>query len=347
MSMNSTSRRLAQFVGAGLFGLAVDGVALPSAYADEDEPRRVFTIESDDITESSSLVISTTRPDLVYTTNDSGDDAVVYVLDAEDGEVVGRTTLAGVGAVDIESLAGGSDGSLVVADIGDNDAKRDSVTLYRISQPASGEHSVSAEEVELTYVDGPRDAESVLYDPDSGRAFVVSKALVGAQVYETEPDVFAQPTGQLRPVAAAPPIATDATFLPGLSAVVIRSYARAAVYAYPSWTQVASLDLPRQRQGESVAAPQEGNSIWIGSEGEDSAVLEVALPRIPPVETPGSETATSPPVQPPAADPDDGDPSEGAARFPVAATVAVAVAAVAAGVAVVALTLSWRRRHPP
>ncbi|MBA2446368.1 MAG: hypothetical protein H0V49_13735 [Nocardioidaceae bacterium] len=292
--MSSTSRRLAQIVGAGLFGLAVAGVALPLLSPEDDDPRRVFTIESDDITESSSLVISTARPGLVYTTNDSGDDAVVYVLDADDGEVVGHTTLSGVDAVDIEALAGGSDRSLVVADIGDNDAKRDSVTLYRISQPLPGEHSVTASAVELTYVDGQRDAESVLYDADSGRAFVISKGLVGAQVYQTEPDVFEQTTGQLRPVAAAPAVATDATFLPGHSSVVIRSYGRAAVYTYPGWAKVASMDLPPQEQGESVAAPSKGTSIWIGSEGEDSEVLEVALPRLTQASAPGSEATPTP-----------------------------------------------------
>lgn len=305
----------------------------------------VFTIDSGDVTESSSLVVSTAHPGLVYTTNDSGDDATVYVLDADNGDVVGRTTLSGVEAVDIEALAGSSDGSLVVADIGDNQAERDSVNIYRIEQPTRGDREVEGDEVELTYADGPRDAESVLYDIRSGRAVVVSKGFERARVYQTGPDVFERSTARLRPIAAAPPLATDATFVQGDAFAVIRTYFNAVVYTYPGWDEVASVELPAQDQGESVAAPLKGDSLWIGSEGENSQVLEVALPALTPDETAGpTSTPTLTPSPGDGADP--AMPGTTPAADPQLESLAriVLLVAVAALVLVAAVALVTRRR---
>ncbi len=249
----------------------------------------VFTIASPEITESSSLAVSTVDPGLVYTTNDSGDDGTVYTLDASNGTVVGRTTLAGAAPLDVEAIAATADGSLIVADIGDNDADHSTADLYLIDQPGRGDRSVTAQRVDLTYVGGPRDAESVVYDDDTGRVFVVSKLLSGAKVYGTPPNVFDYQRARLRPVADAPPLATDATVLPGADFAVVRTYLGATVYAFPEWTKVTSFTLPAQQQGESITAPPSGDVVWVGSEGVRSRVLAVPLPDL-------ADPATTPPT---------------------------------------------------
>lgn len=264
----------------------------------------LFRIRSADVTESSSLVVSTTFEHLAYTTNDSGDAAVVYAVDTRTGDVVGRTTLRGVDAYDIEALGGGSDGSLVVADIGDNSGVRDRVSVHRIDQPGRSDDVVAPDTVSLRYVDGPRDAESVLYDSASGRIFVVSKEFGDAHVYRSRPDVFTHRFGVLRPVAAAPPLATDATYLPGREYVVIRGYIDATIFRVSGWQRLARIDLPAQEQGESVAAPASGNVIWVGTEGERSPVQEVVLPDLPG----SSDPATRPPAS---TDSRDGDGARG------------------------------------
>ncbi len=240
----------------------------------------MFTIGSPQITESSSLAVSTVDPGLVYTTNDSGDDGTVYTLDATSGTLVGRTTLAGAAPLDVEAIAASPDGSLVVADIGDNNADHSTADLYRIAQPGRGDSAVTPQRVDLTYVDGPRDAESVLYDEGSGRVFVVSKVIGGAKIYATPPRVFDDKRARLRPVADAPALATDATFVPGADLAVVRTYLDATVYAYPSWEEVASFDLPAQQQGESITVPPSGDEVWVGSEGKRSKVLAVSLPDV-------------------------------------------------------------------
>ena len=109
---------------------------------------------------------------------------------------------------------------------------------------------------------------------------MVSKLLGGARVYATPPNVFDHQTARLRPVADAPLLATDATFLPGDDFVVIRTYADATVYAYPSWKEVTTFDLPTQQQGESITAPASGDVVWVGSEGVRSRVLAVDCPAV-------------------------------------------------------------------
>ena len=327
---------------------AAVGVTGQAAYAGHiDQPKVVFTIASPEITESSSLAVSTVDPRLVYTTNDSGDDGTVYTLDVATGRVVGRTTLAGADPLDVEAIAAGDDGSLVVADIGDNNAEHSTADLYRIDQPGRGEHAVTPDRVDLTYPGGARDAEGVLYDASSGRAFVVSKLLGGAQVYATPPHVFDRASAPLRPIAPAPLLATDATFLPGNDYAVIRTYSNATVYAYPSWKQVTTFDLPSQPQGESITAPPSGDVVWVGSEGVRSQVLEVDLPELP-----SAAASTQPSTTGPGNGADDGstsstssgsDTTSSSLRTAQVAFVvsSVALLAVLAGLVILGLT----RRH--
>jgi hypothetical protein len=340
-----TAATTVAMVVVSVSGAAVDAGAQTS-YAGPDRPRPVFTIRSPAITESSSLAVSTVDPGLVYTTNDSGDAGTVYVLDASTGLVVGRTTLAGVSPLDVEAISAGRDGSLVVADIGDNDADHSTADVYRIAQPGRGDHTVTARRVELTYDDGPRDAESVLYQASTGRVFVVSKLLGGAKVYATRPHVFRFPTATLQQLADAPSVATDATFLPGDGFVVVRTYFDATVFAFPTWQPVMTFALPAQEQGESITAPTPGGVVWVGSEGTRSRVLAVRLPDLSrPTPSGGSTSGTSGSSSPGGSTTatTDTDDSKDAAKQ-LAKTVFLATGAGLALLLVVGVVIAVRRR---
>ena len=310
------------------------GLATLTADAGRPAPRvtRVFTIRSPAIPESSSLAVSTVAPRLVYTTNDSGDAATVYVLRSRDGVLVGRTTLSGVAAVDVEALSAGADGTLVVADIGDNEAERRNVRLYRIAQPRPGRQRVRPDLVIASYADGPRDAESVVYDAASGRVFVVSKELLGGAVYVSPPGTFSRPRVRLRPVASAPAVATDATALPRGGFVVIRTYTSATVFRLPGWRPVRRFPLPAQRQGESITAPPGDAVVWAGSEGLPSPVLAVRLPSLPEARS-----------RPSGAPDDAGQAENGRARSPDLTVVAWATLLGCGGAALVAGLVLVRR----
>ena len=68
----------------------------------------------------------------------------------------------------------GSDDVLYVGDIGDNDAARPTVTVYRVHEPgeapaAPGVPLDEVEAIELQYPDGPSDAEALLDRPPHRR----------------------------------------------------------------------------------------------------------------------------------------------------------------------------------
>jgi len=260
---------LVLLLGAGPASYAASGAGAQAGI--------IFRIDADQIVESSSLAVSTVHRGFAYTTNDSGDGPYVYMLDRQ-GRLVGTTTLSGVTPVDIEAISAGRDGSLVVADIGDNSGTRDSVVVYKIPQPSTGDHTVTPTALTLHYADGPRNAESMIYDPASGRVLVVSKLIIGAKIYRTPKDAFSRDSAMLRPVADAPMMATDASLLPEHHAIVVRTYLDAVVYHYPGLTSWTDLELPAQEQGESIAWVPGGKKVWVGSEGVDSPVWSVPLP---------------------------------------------------------------------
>jgi hypothetical protein len=116
------------------------------------------------IHESSGVAVSRAHAGIFWTHNDSGD-PLLYAVDAE-GKTAGRVRVTGAAVEDWEDVAlapcpAGGD-CLYVADIGDNDAERPSITVYRIPEPApDAAESAPAEVIRLRYPDGPHDAEAM------------------------------------------------------------------------------------------------------------------------------------------------------------------------------------------
>jgi len=233
-----------------------------------------FRIHDGRVTESSGLAVSRRHPGLAYTVNDSGDEARVLVLSMRDGSVVGETKLSGAQADDFEALSPAPGGRLLVGDIGDNGADRDSVEVYVIPEPTAGDHEVRPRTVSLTYPGGPRDAETLV---SAGRSvYVVSKELVGG-VYAAPVLGSARDSFTMRRVASAPSIVTDGALLPD-GDVVLRGYYRGYLVRLPGWRVRTSFALPPVEQGETVASVPHGREVLVGSEGSDSPVYRVPAP---------------------------------------------------------------------
>ncbi len=282
----------------GLVRLAAVAVTVPFAVglvAADAAPRAevAFTFDDPEIVESSGLVALDGPDDLVATVNDSGDTGRVFVVDAGSGDTVG-TTVFSAGPTDVEAIAPAGGGAVWVADIGDNAAARDTVSVSRVPV-GRGERSVDAASYELDYPGPPQDAETLLAEPGTGRLVVVTKGVFGGEVLLGPRRLDPDGPNRMRRAGLAMGIATDGAFLSDGRHLVVRGYRSATVYTWPGLDEVGRFDLPEQEQGEGLAVEADG-ALLLSTEGARSEVLRVRLPeRI-------ARAVAPPPPAPPADD---------------------------------------------
>jgi hypothetical protein len=298
--------------------------------------RVVFSFVDPAIDESSGLV---DLGGLMVTTNDSGGDPLVFVVDPRTGRTVGRTTFTDE-VVDVEALAPAGDDAVWVADIGDNQERRDAVQVYRVPVGRS-DRQVDAPSYELVYPDGAHDAESLVAAPD-GRLLVITKGLLGGTVFAAPQDLDPDGPNRLEAVAPVDVWATDAALFPDGRHVLVRGYDTAAIYTYPEFRPVVSVDLPHQKQGEAVSIGGSGR-IRLSSEGRNSAVLEVDLPAEVTAALEG-RTATASSSPSPSAAPSVAEPRPDDAGSGQGWLLAVAAGTAVAGVLLLVVLLVPRRR---
>ncbi|UGQ15150.1 hypothetical protein LO772_17215 [Yinghuangia sp. ASG 101] len=281
---------------AGAVALCLAG-ATPGAHAAD----RVLTIGDPRITESSGLAASARHPGVFWTHNDSGGTAQLYAV-GPDGQVKATVTLAGVKAVDWEAMASGKDENgapaLFVGDIGDNDAKRDDVSIYRIPEPEIlRDTTVTPTRYPIAYDGGPRDAEALLVHPVTGQVTIASKGLFGAGLYSPKGPLREGVVTTFGRIADAPSLVTDGAYAPDGSRFILRGYFTANMFAAPG-DGIGRVETPRQKQGESVTFSPDGASVVFGSEGKNSELWRVTLTG---ENRPDSVRNPAPPAAPPAA----------------------------------------------
>lgn len=288
-----------RYLLAGVLALAAVGGPAPlvvlASHGDEEvAPQVVTSFRDDAIEESSGAVV---RGDRLFTVNDSGDGPHLYEVDLRSGETVAVTTFAEDDPDDVEALARGRDGDVWVGDIGDNRRSRGSVRVFRVTPAPEGGGTVRAEAYDLTYPDGPHDAEALLAHPRTGRLLVVTKTVLrGGVVYRAPRRLTPGGTHQLERVGRVPGIVTGGTFLPDGGHVLLRTYGQVALYTYPELEQLSSAEVPAQEQGEAVAVGDDGR-LYLTSEGAGSQILVTDVPE-------RTSASTADPGSGPDADPD-------------------------------------------
>ncbi len=139
-------------------------------------------LASNKLNEASGLQASYSRKGDFFVHNDEGK-PVIYAVD-ESGADLGLVTIVPAKNKDWEDITSVPvDGGrwIVAGDIGDNWSRRKSIKLYFAEEPEPGKDDRYAGRLELkhrldlTYPDGPRDCESMSYDPVGKQILLLSK----------------------------------------------------------------------------------------------------------------------------------------------------------------------------
>lgn len=247
------------------------------------------------LNECSGLVTSRRQPGVLWAHNDSGDGATVYAL-GTDGSHRGTYTVTDAQAVDWEDMTlqpglGDAPDRLLLGDIGDNDSKRSSVTVYAVDEPVLPGSGVAdaatapAEGFVMTYPDGARDAEGLVFDPTDRALYIISKerstGLSG--LYRYPPPLRANETVVLDKVATITLddlggggsfLATGADITPDGRWLLLRTYDNVLGWYRPGQQPLAAafssqrclLAVEQELQGEAIAATPDGTGYYTLSE---------------------------------------------------------------------------------
>lgn len=233
----------------------------------------VTNIHDDRIQESSGLAHNGESG--VYTHNDEGESPQVYLVSLETGETINEWSLSGVSSLsDPESIRiDPVDGSLWIADIGDNDKNRTTKRLVQTSIPTSG----ASTNYNITYPGGVKvNAEALLIHPTTGKKYIATKESVGRLI-----EYGVQPTGSGTLVyQSLPANISDGTFTNDGKYMLFTSAGQSLAYVveFATGTQVGTIDTTALPKGESITMEPSGKSFLVGSEGSNSAIYRVVLP---------------------------------------------------------------------
>jgi hypothetical protein len=279
------------------FSASATAPACPGA----QPPRLAGKLENEEVDEVSGLAASRLDPDLYWVHNDSGDGPRLFAMTSQ-GEHVAELGVVGAEAEDWEDIAAGpvlegSAASLFIGDIGDNLKFRSSVQIYVLPEPevdrfaARAELLASAHRLEVSYPDGPRDAETLLVDPLTGDLYIIEKssylrpaAVVG--VYRIPAlDVLSESVVAQR-VAEIPlgPVTAGSVLADGRG-VALRNYQLARFFerdpVLPLFHAFAQpgceLPLAMEEQGETFGFAHDGKSYFTVEEGAEPPLFRYAF----------------------------------------------------------------------
>ena len=283
--------------------VALLSMAESGGHSAADDPPKTpasprIRLREPELDESSGLAWSKRSPRYLWTHNDSGGKNRILAFDRE-GRKTGQCVLRGASARDWEDMASfqvGESPRLLIADCGDNDAKRESISLYLIDEPDPRKVSaVPAQAIRLTYPDGARNCEAVCVDPVRNQIVLIAKShLPVAGIYtipipdrgasgpardsegiETEPGKPLSVTAR-RVGTVAMPLITAMDIEPSSGDLWVVTYFQALKFKCGDRRESVGAQLarnpqvyalPRWKQIEAVAVDA-SNRVWVTTEGK-------------------------------------------------------------------------------
>ena len=265
----------------------------------------VGVIKTAEVTESSGIAASKCQPDVFWTHNDSDGGAFIFAVNSK-GEKLGTWQVGNSKNTDWEDIVAFKDAAgecfLFIGDIGDNRRARESLTVFRVPEPAvsaadktssekTPRYAESIEPIRFRYPDGSRDAETLLVHPQTGDFYILTKRLRGAaSVYKLSKNYVPRRINQLEKIADFSVPAVPNGFLTGGDIspdgrrVVLCDYFSAYEIVLPEtaknfddiWREKPLIvELGEREQGEAVCYSADGAAIYATSENANSPIIEV------------------------------------------------------------------------
>ena len=276
----------------------------------------VGTVSDPSVVEASGLAASRQNPGVLWLHNDRGNAAELFAI-GNDGKALATYLPTGIKNKDWEDLAIGPGPAagvdyLFIGDIGDNAARRSSISVYRVPEPVvSGGGAIplaGGVALEMVYPDGAHNAEVLLSDPRTGDLYIVTKSrtdgssgiyrypfphVAGSTVVLEHVATHTFPGNIFERAATGGDISADG------SAVIVRTYTRAYLWARAPGSTIAAafagppceLALVAEPQGEALAFAADLGGYYTLSEGTSQPLYffkrEPAIPSSPSLSAPG------------------------------------------------------------
>ena len=271
---------------------------------------RTGRVQTESLTEISGIALSRQNNDVIWAHNDSGDEARVFAL-GTDGGLLGVFRLEGARAIDWEDIAIGPGPSkdrdyLYIADTGNNDLSRRTVTVYRVLEPlldtipAPKQRTLTGIEVlSMRFPADPRECETLLVDPLTEDIYLISRERSeGAREVAS---VFHAPgphrSGTLRTLGAVGSFAPSAGIRGGDISrdgrmIILRSHSPQPKKGALLWKKPdpdsplheifredpIGVPVRSEPQGESIAFSPDGEFFFTVSEGVGASIYRFDVP---------------------------------------------------------------------
>ena len=268
-------------------------------------PATVGKISNPDVIEASGITVSKCQPNVLWTHNDSGDDAFIYAIDPA-GANLGTWHVRNAQNIDWEDIAEFKDASgkcfIYIGETGNNNLGRTVQTIYRVAEPAVSPDSAntrkknaleteSAESVSFSYADAPHNAETLIVQPVTGVIYVLTKNRSDPSgVYKIAPSFGSSVVQKVSYIAQIKVPSIPEGLLTGGDAsfdgrrVVLCDYMDGYELTLPAgdnnfddiWKQTpVRIDLGPRDTGEAVAYSPDGNTIYATTEGKKAPMIVV------------------------------------------------------------------------
>jgi hypothetical protein len=242
-------------------------------------------LDNPKIDEASGLAMSVTHPGMLWTHNDSGDKARIFLIDSL-GRHQATVGFEGISNRDWEDIAVGpgpdaTKSYVYIGEIGDNFSRYTYKYIYRIEEPVipKGKKKLTVlqvDSIKFTLPDGARDAESLMIDPQTKDLYIFSKREKAVNLYRLAYPQSTTTVLEAERVLTGLPFTSivAADWSPDGKEILIKNYKKVFYWHRQNNEPVtellqsppAILPYDREPQGETIAFDRSGKGYYTLSE---------------------------------------------------------------------------------